>query len=103
MAVHKPIQLLASCDDHHVKAVTGYHDGSICLWDLIRKTPLAYFLTELNEVKVIIADAKFNLVLIGLDKMKREVINIVSEGSIIFRQISNYNINGALLVSKLSF
>ena len=43
------------------------------------------------------------LVILGLDKMKREVINIVSNNSVIFRQISNFNIHGALLVSRHTF
>jgi hypothetical protein len=71
MPVHKPIQLLASCDDHNMRVVTGYFDGSICLWDAIRKAPLGYFMTELTELKIIMPDMKLNLILVGLDKMKR--------------------------------
>ncbi len=47
MPTHKPIQLVTQCDSHNVKVLTGYIDGSICLWDLIRKQPLSYFMTEL--------------------------------------------------------
>jgi hypothetical protein len=103
MPVHKPIQLLVACDAHNARVVTGYVDGSICIWDAVRKAPLGYYLTELSELKVILVDSQLALVLVGLDRMKREVINIISEGSVVFRQISNYSINGALLVSGASF
>jgi hypothetical protein len=43
------------------------------------------------------------LVLVGLDKMKREVINIVSNNTVVFRQISTFNIYGACLVSEENF
>jgi hypothetical protein len=51
----------------------------------------------------VLVDKKLAVVLVGLDRMKREVINIVSEGSVVFRQISNYNIGGALLISPNNF
>ena len=35
--------------------------------------------------------------------MKREVINIISDNSVIFRQISNFSIQGATLINKKSF
>lgn len=103
MPVHKPISILFECDDYGVRVLTGYNDGSICLWDTIKKTPLSYFITELIELKNVLVDSKGNIVITGLDKMKREVINIISDSSVIFRQISNYNITGSLLVSQTSF
>lgn len=78
MPVHKPIRLLTACDDHNARVVTGYADGSICIWDAIRRAPLGYFLTELAELKVVLVDKNLAVVLVGLDRMKREVINIVS-------------------------
>lgn len=71
MPVHKPIQLLAACDAHNAKVITGYIDGSFCIWDAIRKSPLGYFLSELSELKVILVDSELSVVLVGLDRMKR--------------------------------
>lgn len=48
-------------------------------------------------------DEGMTLVIFGMDKMKREVINIVSDNSVIFRQISNFNILAARLVSPRTF
>lgn len=39
MPTHKPIQIMIPCDDNCVKVITGYNDGSICLWDAIRHKP----------------------------------------------------------------
>jgi len=50
-----------------------------------------------------LVDESMTLVLIGLDKLKREVINIINNNSVIFRQISNYNIFGAILISSRGF
>jgi len=47
MPTHKPIQTICECDEYGVKVITGYVDGSICLWDTIRKIPISYFMTEL--------------------------------------------------------
>ena len=44
-----------------------------------------------------------NIVIVGLDKLKREVIEIVSEEAIIFKQISNFNIKGIRLISEETF
>ena len=78
MPVHKPVRFLTSCDDHNARVITGYNDGSICIWDAIRRVPLGYFLTELAELKIVLVDRKLAVLLVGLDRMKREVINIVS-------------------------
>lgn len=43
------------------------------------------------------------MILVGLDKLKREVINIVKGNEVIFRQISNYNMNGMALVWEECF
>jgi len=43
------------------------------------------------------------LVIVGLDKMKREVILVVSNNSVIFRQISTFNIVGLELVNRIAF
>jgi len=50
-----------------------------------------------------LVDSRETIVIIGLDKMKREVINIVSNNSVIFRQISNFNIIDGLLINKGNF
>jgi hypothetical protein len=57
MPVHKPIQLVCECDNYNTKVLLGYSDGSICLWDTIRKVPLNYFMTELLELRVMDMDA----------------------------------------------
>lgn len=71
MPTHKPIQLISECDSHNVRIITGYNDGSICLWDTIRKQPLTYFMTELHEINLVLLDSNMTLIVIGLDKMKR--------------------------------
>ena len=103
MPTHKPIQSICPCDPQNVRLITAYTDGSLCIWDTMRRQPLNYFMTELNEVRTILKDEQMTIVLVGLDKMKREVINIISNSSVIFRQISNFNIHGAVLVSSKSF
>ena len=37
MPTHKKIKVVCECDDFNVKMITGYMDGSICVWDTIRK------------------------------------------------------------------
>jgi hypothetical protein len=51
MPTHKKIKVVCECDDFNVKMITGYIDGSICVWDTVRKQPLSYFMTELNEIR----------------------------------------------------
>jgi len=81
----------------------GYNDGSICLWDTIHKQPITYFMTELTEVRVLMIDDRQSILVVGLDKLKREVINIIVDNSVVFRQISNFNVSGALFINKQSF
>lgn len=45
-------------------------------------------------------DYEGNIIIVGLDKLKREVIEIVSDGAIIFKQISNFNIKNIKLISE---
>jgi WD40 repeat protein len=45
MPAHKPILTVCPCDPHNVRIFTGYNDGSLCLWDTVRKQPLNYFMT----------------------------------------------------------
>lgn len=71
MPTHKPVQLLSSCDEVNMRIITAYNDGSVCLWDAIRKNPLSYFMTELHELKLILNDSFMNIVLVGFDKLKR--------------------------------
>jgi hypothetical protein len=40
--------MICQVDPHNVRVLTAYNDGSICLWDAIRKQPLNYFMTELQ-------------------------------------------------------
>ena len=103
MPTHKKIKVVCECDDFNVKMITGYIDGSICVWDTVRKQPLSYFMTELNEIRDLKVDQKMTLVIVGLDKMKREVIIVVSNNSVIFRQISTFNVNGLELVNRKAF
>lgn len=44
-------------------------------------------------------DYEGNIIIVGLDKLRREVIQIVSDQAIIFKQISNFNIRGIKLIS----
>ena len=48
-------------------------------------------------------DSNSNLIIVGLDKLKREVINVVNNNAVIFRQISNFNMLGICLISKANF
>ena len=88
--VHKPIKCL---HESNFRLAVGYNDGSICVWHSIKKTPLLYFKTELIEIKLMeLVDD--NLFIIGLDKMRRETISIIKGEDMLFKQISNYSIEG---------
>ena len=48
MPTHKSIQSICPCDSQNVRLITAYSDGSLCIWDTIRRQPLSYFMTELT-------------------------------------------------------
>lgn len=48
-------------------------------------------------------DYEQNIVIVGLDKLKREVITIVSDQSIVFKQISTFNIKAIKLLAEETF
>ena len=45
MLTHKTIKCICPCDPQKVKIITGYSDGSLYIWDTIRRQPLNYFMT----------------------------------------------------------
>ena len=75
MPTHKPINLLHQISPS--KLLTIYNDGSVCLWDVMNAKPLSYFRTELENIKYVVVDGKMAMVMVGFDRMKREVINVV--------------------------
>jgi len=85
------------------KVLTAYVDGSVCLWDTIRKQVGFYFRSELEQIRGLLMDYEQNIVIVGLDRLKREVIEIVSEEAIVFKQISTFNIKTIKLISEDTF
>lgn len=52
-AVHKPIKLISVKKDNPLHVVFGYTDGSISIWDIIRKKSLGYLKTDIKTIKAL--------------------------------------------------
>ena len=52
-AVHKPIKHISMHKENPIHVALGYNDGSISIWDIIRKKSLGYLKTEIKTIKQI--------------------------------------------------
>lgn len=80
--------------------IVAYEDGTVAYFDTMMKQPLKYFQTGLETITGLYPDQSGALVLTGQDYMRRHVLMVVADDSILYKQISNYDIRGLLLVSE---
>lgn len=95
---HKPITLFKKISPTVI--IVAYNDATIAYFHLFAKTPLKYFQTELELIIGMEVDSQGILIVWGLDKLKRWILMIIEEESILFRQVSNYELSGMLLVGR---
>jgi peroxiredoxin len=63
------------------------------------KQSLKYFQTGLENIGSILLDKTGVLIMTGHDFMRRNVILVVQNDSILYKQISNYDIKGLVLAN----
>jgi WD40 repeat protein len=98
---HKPISFFKQLSAN--LTIVAYDDGTVAYFDTMMKQPLKYFQTGLEIVTGLYPDKNGVLVLTGRDYMRRNVLMVVADNTIMNKQISNYDIKGLLLFNNESY
>ncbi|CAN5951275.1 unnamed protein product [Sphagnum jensenii] len=98
---HKPISLFKKVSAN--LTILAYEDGTVAYFDTMMKQPLRYFQTGLESVTGLYPDRNGVLVLTGKDYMRRNVLMVVEENTVLNKQICNYDIKGLLMFDESSY
>jgi hypothetical protein len=94
---HKPITIFKQISAN--LTIVAYEDGTVSYFDTMVKQSLKYFQTGLENIGSILLDKTGVLIMTGHDFMRRNVILVVQNDSILYKQISNYDIKGLVLAN----